>query len=49
MAIGLKRLAMLAKDEHKKDSSKSVEQYYSERLAELIKDAELEFDGSALN
>lgn len=42
--LGLKRLAMLAKDEHTKDDNKTVQQYYSARLAKLIKRAEIEFD-----
>lgn len=45
----LKRLAMLARDEFKKDQSKSVGRYYSERLAKLIKGAEIKFDDDALN
>jgi hypothetical protein len=40
----LKRLAMLAKDENQLDPRKSVKAYYSERLAKILKDAEIEFD-----
>ncbi|KAK4498268.1 hypothetical protein PRZ48_010926 [Zasmidium cellare] len=40
----LKRLAMAAKDEHENDPTKSVQQYYSESLSKIIKDAEIEFD-----
>ncbi|KAK0863059.1 hypothetical protein LTR87_016364 [Friedmanniomyces endolithicus] len=46
---GLKRLAMLARDEHKVDPSKTVEQIYSERLAKLIKANELQFDQSKMH
>ena len=42
--IALSRCAVLARDEHQKDDSKSVQQYYSERLASLLKEAEVEFD-----
>ncbi|KAK0262294.1 hypothetical protein LTS09_003720 [Friedmanniomyces endolithicus] len=45
---GLKRLTMLARDEHKVDPSKTVEEIYSERLAKLIKACELQFDLSKL-
>jgi hypothetical protein len=44
MENALKRLVMLAKDEHAADQSKSVEAYYSEYLAKIIKEAEIEFD-----
>ena len=46
--LGLRRLAMLAKDEHQQDGSKSVEEYYSVRLAKLIKKAEVAFDAKHL-
>ncbi|KAK4574240.1 hypothetical protein LTR86_002001 [Recurvomyces mirabilis] len=45
---GLKRLTMLAKDENKLNPSKSVSEYFSERLAKLIKDAEPDFNPKAL-
>ncbi|KAK5124467.1 hypothetical protein LTR85_001684 [Meristemomyces frigidus] len=45
----LQRLAMLAKDEFKKDRGKSVEKYYSDRLAKLLKGAEIKFDVGALH
>lgn len=45
----LKRLAMLAKDEHKVDPSKPVEAYYSKRLANIVRQADLEFDIKALS
>ncbi|KAK4545131.1 hypothetical protein LTR36_003682 [Oleoguttula mirabilis] len=45
----LQRLTRLAQDEHKKDRGKSIEQYYSERLAKLIKGAEIKFDYSVLH
>lgn len=48
-AIGLKRLAMLAKDECKKDDSKTAEQYYSERLSKIIKEGEIKYDCSGLH
>lgn len=41
---GLERLARAAKDLHKIDESVSVEQYYSENLAEVLKEAEIKFD-----
>lgn len=44
----LKRLAMAAKDEHERDPSKTVKQYYSEALAKIIKDGEIEFDVSCM-
>lgn len=44
----LKRMAMLARDEHTKDPRRSVEEYYSERLARLIEEAEVEFDATHL-
>lgn len=40
----LTRMAMLAKDEHAVDPSKSVKELYSARLAQVIKDGEIEFD-----
>ncbi|KAK0946932.1 hypothetical protein LTR29_001514 [Friedmanniomyces endolithicus] len=45
---GLKRLTMLARDEHKVDPSRTVEEIYSERLAKLLKACELQFDQSKL-
>lgn len=48
MARGLKTLSMLAVDEHNQDPSKSAKEYYSERLAALIKDGEIEFDAKYL-
>ncbi|KJX93984.1 hypothetical protein TI39_contig4229g00004 [Zymoseptoria brevis] len=40
----LARMAMLAKDEHAVDNSKSVKELYSAHLAQVIKDGEIEFD-----
>jgi len=48
VTLALKRMAQSARDEHQKDPSKSVEHFYSERLAKLIGTAELEFDASYL-
>lgn len=45
----LKRMAMLARDEHKADPQHSVKEYYSMRLAKLIEEAEVEFDASKLH
>ncbi|KAI6796133.1 hypothetical protein KC363_g4767 [Hortaea werneckii] len=45
---GLQRLAMLAKDLHKVDNSKTAEQHYSERLSKILKEAEFQFDASKL-
>lgn len=45
----LKRMAMLARDEHQKDPSFSVEEYYSMRLAKLIEEAEISFDATHLH
>lgn len=45
----LKRMAMLARDEHQKDPSFSVEGYYSMRLAKLIEEAEISFDATHLH
>ncbi|KAI7275987.1 hypothetical protein KC345_g6854 [Hortaea werneckii] len=45
---GLQRLAMLAKDLHKVDSTKTAEQHYSERLSKILKEAEFQFDPSML-
>lgn len=47
-ANGLKRLVQLAVDQNERDPSKSIEQYFSEHLAQAIKEAELEFDASLL-
>lgn len=44
VASGLQRLAMLAKDLHKVDNTKTVREYYSERLAVILKAAEIDFD-----
>lgn len=44
----LARVAMLARDEHAKDPRRSVEEYYSARLAGLIARAEVGFDGGFL-
>lgn len=44
----LARVAMLARDEHAKDPRRSVEEYYSARLAALIARAEVGFDGGFL-
>lgn len=41
---GLAKLAQLARDENLANPEKSVNEYYSERLAKLIHDAEVEFD-----
>ena len=45
----LKRMAMLARDEHQKDPSLTVEEYYSMRLAKLIEEAEISFDATHLH
>lgn len=45
----LKRMAMLARDEHKQNPEHSVKEYYSMRLAKLIEEAEVEFDASHLH
>ncbi|KAF2722319.1 hypothetical protein K431DRAFT_46414 [Polychaeton citri CBS 116435] len=45
----LMRLAMLAKDEHKRDGSRSIEDIYSAHLARLIQDAEIAFDPKHLD
>lgn len=47
-AHGLQRLVQLAKDQHVVDPSKSVQAYYSEHLAKLIKEAEVAFDALKL-
>ena len=39
---------MAASDEHAEGTSKSAEQYYSERLAKLIKEGEMKFDSKYL-
>lgn len=44
----LKRMAMLAHDEYVKDPRRSVQEYYSERLAKLIEEAEVAFDAAHL-
>jgi hypothetical protein len=45
----LKRMAMLARDEHQKDPRHTVEEYYSMRLARLIEEAEVSFDATHLH
>lgn len=45
----LKRMAMLARDEHQKDPQYTVEEYYSMRLAKLIEEAEISFDATHLH
>jgi len=45
----LKRMAMLARDEHQLDPSLTVEEYYSMRLAKLIEEAEISFDATHLH
>jgi hypothetical protein len=45
----LKRMAMLARDEHQKDPQFTVEEYYSMRLAKLIEEAEVSFDATHLH
>lgn len=45
----LKRMAMLARDEHQKDPQFTVEEYYSMRLAKLIEEAEISFDATHLH
>jgi len=44
----LKRMAMLAHDEYVKDPRRSIQEYYSERLARLIEEAEVAFDAAHL-
>jgi hypothetical protein len=44
----LKRMAMLAHDEFVKDPRRSVQEYYSVRLAKLIEEAEIAFDAAHL-
>lgn len=41
---GLRRLAQLAHDLHEQDPSKSVEQYFSEHLAGIVKEIGIEVD-----
>lgn len=45
----LKRMAMLARDEHMKDPRYTIEEYYSMRLAKLIEEAEISFDATHLH
>lgn len=45
----LKRMAMLARDEHTKDPRHTIEEYYSMRLAKLIEEAEISFDATHLH
>lgn len=49
MKKGLARLFTLALDEYKADAGKGVQQYYSERLAKLLKEADITFDCSYLH
>jgi len=44
----LKRMAMLAHDEYVMDPRRSVQEYYSMRLAKLIEEAEIAFDAAHL-
>lgn len=44
----LQRLAVVAEDDHKEDPSKSVEHYYSVRLAEIIGGGTIKFDAAYL-
>lgn len=44
----LQRMAMLARDEHAHDQSRTVQQHYSARLAKLIGEAEIQFDAEQL-
>lgn len=48
MARALSRMIQLAHDDAKKDASKTPEQYYSGRVAKLLAQADLKFDGSFL-
>jgi hypothetical protein len=41
-------MAMLAHDEYVKDPRRSVQEYYSMRLAKLIEEAEVAFDAAHL-
>ncbi|EMC95743.1 hypothetical protein BAUCODRAFT_148622 [Baudoinia panamericana UAMH 10762] len=41
---GLQRLFRVARDEHSLGSSKTIEEYYSQRLGKLLKGAEIRFD-----
>ncbi|KAM3414203.1 hypothetical protein BST61_g10861 [Cercospora zeina] len=41
---GLAKLAQLARDENLANPEKSANEYYSERLAKLVNEAEVEFD-----
>jgi hypothetical protein len=45
----LKRMALLARDEHSKDPRHTVVEYYSMRLARLIEEAEVTFDATHLH
>jgi hypothetical protein len=45
----LKRMAMLARDEHSKDPRYTVVEYYSMRLARLIGEGEVTFDATHLH
>ncbi|KAF7185458.1 hypothetical protein HII31_13207 [Pseudocercospora fuligena] len=45
---GLKRMATAAEDEHKADPSKSVQEYYSLRVAKVLKEGPIKFDGKYL-
>ncbi|KXT02103.1 hypothetical protein AC578_6660 [Pseudocercospora eumusae] len=41
---GLKRIVTAAEDEHKADPSKSVQHYYSVRVAKVLEEAPVKFD-----
>ncbi len=41
-------LAQLARDENKADPSKSVEEFFSQRLAKLVREGEVQFDVALL-
>jgi hypothetical protein len=45
---GLQRLTVVAEDDHKEDPSKSVEHYYSVRLAKIIAGGAIKFDAAYL-
>lgn len=49
MDRGLKRLRQAAEDVWRTNRSKSIKQRYSEMLAEVIKNQEIEFDASYLH
>ncbi|KAI5364207.1 hypothetical protein Slin15195_G098650 [Septoria linicola] len=45
----LAKLAQLARDEHKANPEKTVEQYFSQRLGKLLTQGEVQFDSRYLN